>query len=138
MLCGLSTYVHDIHSGYSGVQKSTHILLKPLGLRSWVLWRWKRSLRFWLSHLSGFWKSGLLTFCWNSHRKQLRSIVSQSISIFVWSRIFFKDLYMKKNHSLWPSTRYLYIDDVLSSNNFYFHSYIDSIYPSEFEIKDSI
>lgn len=137
MLCGLSTYVHNIHSGYSGVQKKHTRFVKIIRITfiSTLKMIWKRSLRFWLSHLSDFWKSGLLTLCWNSYRKQLRSVVSQSISIFIWSRIFF---YMKKNHSLWPSTRYLYIDDMLSSNNFYFHSYIDSIYPSGLEIKDSI
>ena len=30
-----------------------------------------------------------------------------------------------------------YIDDVLSINNCYFHTYVDSIYPSELEIKDT-
>jgi hypothetical protein len=30
-----------------------------------------------------------------------------------------------------------YIDDVLSTNNDRFHSYVDSIYPSELEIKDT-
>jgi hypothetical protein len=30
-----------------------------------------------------------------------------------------------------------YIDDVLSINNSQFHSYVDSIYPNEIEIKDT-
>jgi hypothetical protein len=30
-----------------------------------------------------------------------------------------------------------YIDDVLSINNEQFHSFVDSIYPSELEIKDT-
>jgi hypothetical protein len=30
-----------------------------------------------------------------------------------------------------------YIDDVLSINNDQFHSYVDSVYPSELEIKDT-
>jgi hypothetical protein len=34
------------------------------------------------------------------------------------------------------NSTFRYIDDVLSINNDQFHSYIDSIYPSELEIKD--
>lgn len=46
-----------------------------------------------------------------------------------------KNLYVKKiNHSLWPST-FRYIDDVLLINNCYFYTHVDSIYPSELEIK---
>jgi hypothetical protein len=35
------------------------------------------------------------------------------------------------------SSTFRYIDDVLSINNDQFHSYIDSIYPNELEIKDT-
>jgi hypothetical protein len=42
------------------------------------------------------------------------------------------------NLLLWPSIQHLdYIDDVLSINNDQFHLYVDSIYPSELEIKDT-
>jgi hypothetical protein len=40
------------------------------------------------------------------------------------------------SHSSFHSTL-RYIDDVLSINNDQFHSHIDSIYPSELEIKDT-
>jgi hypothetical protein len=36
------------------------------------------------------------------------------------------------------NSTFRYIDDVLSINNDRFHSYVDSIYPSELEIKDTI
>jgi hypothetical protein len=35
------------------------------------------------------------------------------------------------------NSTFRYIDDVLSINNDQFHSYINSIYPNEFEIKDT-
>jgi hypothetical protein len=35
------------------------------------------------------------------------------------------------------NSTFRYIDDVLSINNDQFHSYADSIYPSELEIKDT-
>jgi hypothetical protein len=35
------------------------------------------------------------------------------------------------------NSTFRYIDDVLSINNDQFHSYVDSIYPSELEIKDT-
>jgi hypothetical protein len=35
------------------------------------------------------------------------------------------------------NSTFRYIDDVLSINNNQFHSYVDSIYPSELEIKDT-
>jgi hypothetical protein len=35
------------------------------------------------------------------------------------------------------NSTFKYIDDVLSINNDRFHSYVDSIYPSELEIKDT-
>jgi hypothetical protein len=42
------------------------------------------------------------------------------------------------NLLLWPlNSTFRYIDDVLSINNDQFHSYVDSIYPSELEIKDT-
>jgi hypothetical protein len=41
----------------------------------------------------------------------------------------------KKNILLWPSIRHF--DDVLSINNNQFHTYVDSIYPNELEIKDT-
>jgi hypothetical protein len=35
------------------------------------------------------------------------------------------------------SSKFRYINNVLSINNDQFHSYVDSIYPSELEIKDT-
>ena len=35
------------------------------------------------------------------------------------------------------NSTFRYIDDVFSINNDNFHSYVDTIYPSELEIKDS-
>ena len=51
----------------------------------------------------------------------------------------FKNFYMRRiNLLLWPfNSSSRYIDDVLSINNDQFHSYVDSIYPSELEIKDT-
>jgi hypothetical protein len=57
-----------------------------------------------------------------------------------------KNTKRKKNHLLHEKNKPLavafnstfrYIDDVLSINNDLFHSYLDSIYPSELEIKDT-
>jgi hypothetical protein len=52
---------------------------------------------------------------------------------------FIQKLLHEKNKPLvlaFNST-FRYIDDVLSINNDLFHSFVDSIYPSELEIKDS-
>jgi hypothetical protein len=35
------------------------------------------------------------------------------------------------------SSTFRYIDDVLSINNYHFHSNVDSVYPNELEIKDT-
>ena len=52
---------------------------------------------------------------------------------------FIQKLLHKKNKSLAVAfnSTFRYIDDVLSINNDRFHSYVDSIYPSELEIKDT-
>jgi hypothetical protein len=53
-------------------------------------------------------------------------------------QISFKNLYMRRiNLFLWPYSTFRYIDNVLSINNDQFHSYVDSEYPSELEIKDT-
>ena len=53
----------------------------------------------------------------------------------------FKNFYIvhEKNKSLAVAfnSTFRYIDDVLSINNDQFHSYVDSIYPSELQIKDT-
>ena len=52
---------------------------------------------------------------------------------------FIQKLVREKNKSLAVAfnSTFRYIDDVLSINNCYFHTYVDSIYPSELEIKDT-
>lgn len=40
------------------------------------------------------------------------------------------------NHSLCLNSSLMYIDDVLSINNCYFHTNVNSIYYSELQIKD--
>jgi hypothetical protein len=52
---------------------------------------------------------------------------------------FIQKLLHEKKKSLAVSfnSTFRYIDDVLSINNNQFHSYVDSIYPSELEIKDT-
>ena len=52
---------------------------------------------------------------------------------------FIQKLLHEKNKSLAVAfnSTFRYIDDVLSINNDRFHSYVDSIYPSELEIKDT-
>jgi hypothetical protein len=42
-----------------------------------------------------------------------------------------------KTRSAGFKTSFGYINDVLSINNDQFHSYVDSIYPNELEIKDT-
>jgi hypothetical protein len=43
----------------------------------------------------------------------------------------------KKSFAVAFNSTFRYIDDVLSITNNHFHSYIDSIYPNELEIKDT-
>ena len=43
----------------------------------------------------------------------------------------------KKSLAVAFNSTFRYIDDVLSINNDHFHSYVDSIYPNELEIKDT-
>ena len=43
----------------------------------------------------------------------------------------------KKSFVVTFNSTFRYIDDVLSINNSNFHSYVDSIYPGELEIKDT-
>jgi hypothetical protein len=43
---------------------------------------------------------------------------------------------LREEYMAFNST-FSYIDDVLSINNDQFHSFVDSIYPSELEIKDT-
>jgi hypothetical protein len=52
---------------------------------------------------------------------------------------FIQKLEHQKNKPLVVAfnSTFRYIDDVLSINNNQFHSYFDSIYPSELEIKDT-
>lgn len=44
---------------------------------------------------------------------------------------------MKNKKHLAANSTFSYIDDALSINKCFFHSYVDSIYPSESEIKDT-
>jgi hypothetical protein len=44
----------------------------------------------------------------------------------------------KKSLAVAFNSTFRYIDDVLSINNNHFHSYVDSIYPNQLEIKDTI
>jgi hypothetical protein len=46
----------------------------------------------------------------------------------------FRNFYMR---SVAFISTFKYIEDVLSINNDRFHSYVDSVYPSELEIKDT-
>jgi hypothetical protein len=48
-----------------------------------------------------------------------------------------KHLHEKNKPLVAFNSTFRYIDDVLSINNDQFHSYVDSIYPSELEIKDT-
>jgi hypothetical protein len=59
------------------------------------------------------------------------------LSLYSYEAEFIKKLLHEKNKPLAVAfnSTYRYIDDVLSINNHQFHSYIDSIYPSELEIK---
>jgi hypothetical protein len=52
---------------------------------------------------------------------------------------FIRKLLHEKNKPLAVTfnSTFRYIDDVLSINNDQFHSYVDSIYPSQLEIKDN-
>lgn len=52
----------------------------------------------------------------------------------------FKDLYVKKKKTLAVALNSIlrYIEAVLSIKNGYFHFYVDSIYPGEFEKKYTI
>ncbi len=43
----------------------------------------------------------------------------------------------KKTLAVAFNSTFRYIDDVLSINNDNFHSYVDTIYPGELEIKDT-
>jgi hypothetical protein len=43
----------------------------------------------------------------------------------------------KKSLAVAFNSTFCYIDDVLSTNNNHFHSYVDSIYPIELDIKDT-
>ena len=43
----------------------------------------------------------------------------------------------KKSLAVAFNSTFRYIDDVLSINNNDFHSYVDSVYPNELEIKDT-
>jgi hypothetical protein len=43
----------------------------------------------------------------------------------------------KKSLSVVFNSTFWYIEDVLSINNSQFHSYVDSIYPNDMEIKDT-
>jgi hypothetical protein len=48
--------------------------------------------------------------------------------------------FIQKLHNLLAvafNSTFRYIDDILSINNNQFHSYVDSIYPSELEIKET-
>lgn len=51
----------------------------------------------------------------------------------------FKSGVLEKNKALAVAfnSTFRYIDDVLFINNCYFHSYVNSIYPNELEIKDT-
>jgi hypothetical protein len=59
---------------------------------------------------------------------------SHTKALCVWNR-----RYHYKHFSDCPplNSTFRYIDDVLSINNDQFHSYVDSIYPNELEIKDA-
>jgi hypothetical protein len=48
-----------------------------------------------------------------------------------------KPLREKKKSLVAFNSTFRYIDDVLTINNNRFHSYVDSIYPNELEIKDT-
>lgn len=59
--------------------------------------------------------------------------------LYLYEAVFIPKLMREKNKTLdvtfYSTLRY--IDDVLSINNNYFHSYVNSIYPSELEMKDT-
>lgn len=82
-----------------------------------------------------FLKSGLPTTCWISHGQKLHPIVSRPIFCVHIKQ----NLYVIKNKTLavaFNSTS-KYIEDVLSIKICYFHTYFDSICPSEPDIKDT-
>lgn len=88
--------------------------------------------------LCSFWEirsfKNLLTFPW-----MLIALHCYIIFYIHMKQNVFKDLYMEKNHSFWPSTRHLVVSTTFYqwTINFYFHSryYVDSIYPRKLEIK---
>jgi hypothetical protein len=76
---------------------------------------------------------GTTVFCWKSHGYELWPFVSGPVSALIQKLLHEK----KKSVAVAFNSTFQYIDDVLSINNDQFHSYVDSIYPSELEIKDN-
>jgi hypothetical protein len=77
--------------------------------------------------------------CWNSHGYELCPFVSGPVFAFIWSTIYSKACtWQEKSLAVAFNSTFRYIDDVLSINNNQFHTYVDSIYPYELEIKDTI
>lgn len=66
------------------------------------------------------------------------SAIGWLIFRFIWSRVYSKVFARKKKRFFVAFNATLrYVDDVLSVNNSYLSSYVNSIYPSEHEIKDN-
>lgn len=93
--------------------------------------------RFLYCYLCSFWKSGLPTFLKKFLWVPIARIVSRPFHVFIWSRIYPKTCTWQKNisHAVAYSSTLRYIEDTLSNNTFYFHTYVVSIYPSELENK---
>ena len=62
-----------------------------------------------------------------------------NLFLYSYEAEFIQNLLHEKNKSLAMAfnSTLRYIDDVLAINNDRFHSYVDSIYPIELEIKDT-
>jgi hypothetical protein len=90
-------------------------------------------------HFRSLWLSNLPTDSWNPHEYQLCPYVSRFIFIFLYEAEFIQKLLHEKNLPLVVAfnSQFRYIDNVLSINNDHFHSYVDSIYHNELEIKDT-
>jgi hypothetical protein len=98
----------------------------------------KKMLEFFIDNIYIVVSSGLPTVCWNSNGYELCSVVSGSVLCSYEAEFIQKLLHEKyKSLAVAFNSTFRYIDNVLSINNNHFHSYVDSIYPNELEIKDT-
>jgi hypothetical protein len=75
------------------------------------------------------------TVCWNSYCAPLLAhLFLYSYEAEFWQKLLHEK---KRSFAVAFNWTFQYIDDFLSITNDYFHSFVNSIYPNELEIKDT-